>query len=275
MDTRYPAILSFHKIISRVKSAETEGEVVIKAFIFDLDGTLVETERLKAISYARAAVELCPDCTTEDEVIAGFKDVVGRPRAEVAQSLVKRFELEDAAKSRLAEFGVSSPWEVYEQIRLRIYQQILSDPQVIKDSIWPETVDLLHDVHRKGYKTGLATVSHTTEACKILNILGLASEFDFIATIDDVQHGKPDPEIYLLISRELGVPPKECLVIEDSLPGIKSALAAGMWVIAVTTPFTRDSVHAAGVLDERWIVDDHSKLASMVQNMLYERSKDE
>jgi len=48
--------------------------------IFDLDGTLVQTERLKALSYARAAVELCPHAISEAEVVEAFKDVVGLPR---------------------------------------------------------------------------------------------------------------------------------------------------------------------------------------------------
>lgn len=247
---------------------------MIKAFIFDLDGTLVQTERLKAISYARAAVELCPSCATEEEVIDAFKDVVGLSRAEVAQALMARFGLEDAAKEHMAEFGVSSPWQVYVQIRLRIYEQMLSDPEVVRDSQYPETIALLHDVRSKGYKTGLATVSHSSEACRVLYILGLVPEFDFIATVDDVEHSKPSPELYLLLSKELNVPPNQCLVIEDSLPGIESALTAGMWCIAATNPFTKESVHNAGALDSRWIVDDHSKLASVVQKMLDERSKD-
>jgi len=57
---------------------------MIRAVVFDLDGTLVQTERLKAISYARAAVALCPYSVGEDEVIEAFQDVVGLPRLEVA-----------------------------------------------------------------------------------------------------------------------------------------------------------------------------------------------
>ena len=53
---------------------------MIDTMIFDLDGTLVQTEKLKARSYAQAAVELCPDCTTYDAVVEGYKDVVGRSR---------------------------------------------------------------------------------------------------------------------------------------------------------------------------------------------------
>jgi phosphoglycolate phosphatase-like HAD superfamily hydrolase len=71
---------------------------VISAVLFDLDGTLVETEELKALSYARAAVELRPDTVREEDVISAYADdLVGHPRQEVATALVQRFGLEEAA----------------------------------------------------------------------------------------------------------------------------------------------------------------------------------
>ena len=95
----------------------TGGVRIIRAFIFDLDGTLVETEELKALSYARAAVELRPDLD-EAEVVEAFKDFVGRSRQEVAAGLVRRFGLEEATRSRMAGFGVNTPWQVYIRVRL-------------------------------------------------------------------------------------------------------------------------------------------------------------
>ena len=88
---------------------------MIRAMIFDLDGTLVQTERLKAISYAQAAVELRPDTVTEAAVMATFREVVGLSRNEVAQTLVERFDLgiEEASarmpKTALAIWRPTSP----------------------------------------------------------------------------------------------------------------------------------------------------------------------
>jgi len=65
------------------------GADVIRAFVFDLDGTLVETEKLKALSYARAATELRPELN-EGEVVAAFGDFVGLSRQEVAVGLMRR-----------------------------------------------------------------------------------------------------------------------------------------------------------------------------------------
>ncbi len=114
-------------------------------------------------------------------------------------------------------------------------------------------------------------MSRCKQAQRVLEALDLADAFDFVATRDDVERGKPDPEIYQLVARELDVPPAECLVIEDSPSGVKAALAAGMWCVAVTTPFTRQRIHAKGLLDERWIVDDPDTLPDVVQQMVVEQ----
>ncbi len=215
---------------------------MIKALIFDLDGTLVQTEVLKAESYARAAVEL-DGSLTEDEVIEAFKDYVGLSRKEVAMGLLKRFKLERAAGMRMREFHVHTPWQAYVDIRLDTYFKMISDPAILKAHLCPYNLGLLKWARGRGYPTGLGTMSHRKEADRVLDVLGIRSEFDFIATIQDVEHGKPDPEIYNLLAGELKVPHADCLVVEDSASGVEAALAAGMNCIAVTTDFTREGVH--------------------------------
>lgn len=79
-----------------------------RAVVFDLDGTLVQTELLKASSYAQAAHELRSEIDPAD-VERAFKDVVGKSRHEVASTLLSRFDLEDAASRRMTEFGVQTP----------------------------------------------------------------------------------------------------------------------------------------------------------------------
>ena len=81
---------------------------MIKALIFDLDGTLVQTETLKAISYARAAVDLGKGHFSDADVIEAFKEVVGLPRQEVARALLERFQIEEAAAAKMSEFDVLS-----------------------------------------------------------------------------------------------------------------------------------------------------------------------
>ena len=241
---------------------------MIQAVIFDLDGTLVQTERLKAISYARAAIELRPGEISESQVIEAFKEVVGLSRQEVAVALMQRLGLEEPARKHMDEFGVTTPWQAYVQVRLRIYETMLADPKVLQSHQWPYTVSLLHKVRQRGYPTGLATMSYCTQVQRVLEILNLSNSFDFVASRDDVEHSKPNPEIYLMVARELAISPAHCLVIEDSPAGVKAALAAGMSCIAVTTPFTRQAIHTGKLLDNRWIVDDPGTLLSVVEEMI-------
>lgn len=238
---------------------------MIEAVIFDLDGTLVKTERLKAISYARAAVELCPYTITENEVIEAFKDVVGLSRHEVAQTLVDRFDLNDIARQRMDELGVTTPWQAYVQVRLKIYEDMLSDPDTIRNNQWEHTVAILNHAREHSCKTALATMSYRQQVQRVLEILDFQDKFDFVATRDDVEHGKPHPEIYNLVARELNILPERCLVLEDSPSGVKAAVAANMHVVAVSTPFTQDGLHQLDVIDPTWIVDDPTTLTNVVQ----------
>ena len=245
---------------------------MIRAFVFDLDGTLVETEKLKALSYARAATELRPDLD-EGEVTEAFKDLVGLSRQEVAVGLMRRFGLEDAARTRMVEFGVDTPWQAYVQIRLRIYETLLADPELVLAQSYRHNIALLRSVRRKRFLTALATQSHREQARRVLDILELTDEFDAVVTRDDVEHGKPDPEMHLLAARELGVGPGECLAIEDSPAGVRAALAAGAEVVAVTTDLTRQKFRDTDLLDRCHVVDYPRALPGVVRRLIGERGK--
>ncbi len=239
--------------------------MTIRAMIFDLDGTLVQTEKLKAISYARAVQDLCSDKVSEAQVIEAYKNVVGLPRKQVAQSLVEQFALEAQARACMSDFGVKTPWQAFIQVRLQHYEGMLADPDIILDNQWPFNLQVLEQARVEACKTGLATMSRCPQATRVLEVLDLVDAFDFIATRDDVKRGKPDPEIYLLAAQALDVVPSRCLVLEDSPSGVRAALAAGMHCIAVTTPFTKESIPALNLLEDEWIVQQHDRVLSVVR----------
>ena len=247
---------------------------MIKALIFDLDGTLVQTEVLKAESYAKAAVELNPSLT-EDEVVEGFKDFVGLSRKEVAKGLLNRFDLSDAASARMKEFEVAKPWQAFVDIRMETYFQMISDPEILKDHLCPYNLGLLKWAKQEGYPTGLGTMSHRREAYRVLDVLNIRSDFDVISTIQDVEHGKPDPEIYNLLAEELRVSHPEALAIEDSSSGIKAALAARISCIAVPSDFTRVGVHKLPADDSLRIVDNPPDLLETVKDFISELNSPE
>ncbi len=261
-----------HGMLSRARACShgirKGGERVIEAWIFDLDGTLVQTERLKALSYARAAIELRPGEIDEDEVLEAFKQVVGRSRQEVAEALLERFGLREAARARVEQYGVHEPWQAFVQIRLGYYHAMLEDPQVLLANQWPHNMALLQAARQAGCKVALVTMSTCEQARHVLRALRLAKAFDFVATRDDVEFGKPNPEIYHLALRALKVPADRAVAIEDSAVGVQAALAAGVHVVAVATPFTREGLHALGSLPPEWIVDEAQALPQVVQRIV-------
>jgi beta-phosphoglucomutase len=242
------------------------------AAIFDLDGTLVQTEVLKARSYARAAVELSGALSAQ-EVIVAYDDMVGHAREEVAAALLARFDLGTHAERRMRELGASSPLEAYMTLRLRIYEAMIADERLIREQEYPWSTALLRDVRRSGYPVGIATMSHRKQAVLVLEQLGLTDDVDVLVTREDVRQPKPAPEIYLLIAGRLGVEPRECFVLEDSLPGVLAANDAGMCCLAITNDMTRDAIHRAQVLPAGRVVDDPSRLREVAWALLGDLAK--
>ncbi len=240
----------------------------IKAVLFDLDGTLVQTEHLKALSYAKAAVTLSPKTINENEVIEAFKEVVGRSRFEVAEMLLDRFNLHEAAHQQIESTYANSELDAFIRIRLDFYGRMIDDPLIIQKSMWPHNIAQLYNAVSMGLKTGLATMSHREQVSRVLDVLSLTNCFDFIATRDDVARGKPDPEIYHLVISNLQVEPEQCLVFEDSVSGVEAALAAGMHVIAISTPFTRTMLDEANLLPQEQLIHDPQELPEIVDRYL-------
>lgn len=245
---------------------------MITAVIFDLDGTLVQTESLKAQSYAQAAADLRPGVAPQD-VVKAYDQCIGRPRNEVAQTLLDQFGLHDAAAARASSLGVATPLDAFLAIRIRDYEAMLADTALLKRQEYPYATALLRRVRADGYATALTTVSHAAQAFIVLDALGLRREFDVIVTVDDVAHAKPDPELYLAAASRLRRPPTVCLAIEDSLPGVQAAVAAGMRCVAVANELTRDALHAAAPLPGEQIVDDPSRLDAVATAVLTTREE--
>ncbi|MBI3150689.1 MAG: HAD family phosphatase [Chloroflexi bacterium] len=241
---------------------------MIRAIIFDLDGTLLATEQLKAESLARAAVQLKPGAFSEADAILAFEDFVGGSREEVSKGMLQRFGLEDAARIRMAEFSANEPWQVYTRLRLRIFEEFLADESVLKKAAWTHNIDLLNKVRAEQCKVGLATMSYCPQVQRYLHALGLENAFDFIATREDVENPKPDPEIYLLVAKALDVPPAECMIVEDSVAGVRAGLAAGSLVLAVATPLTKRKLHESGLLDDHHIVDRPEDLQETIAHLM-------
>ena len=258
----------------RVANGDTEaGSIVIRAILFDLDGTLVQSEKLKAISYAMAVQRLRGLPEPDPQAVEAYREVVGSSRSVASQHVMERLGLEADLRPLMAEYGVSDPQEVLTSMRRAIYDQMVSDPQVLRDNQWPHTISLLRTAKETHCRTALATMSYRQEALHVLRALDLERSLDVVLTREDVQQPKPDPEIYLLAAQKLGVPPGECLVLEDSPAGVQAGVAAGANVIALATPFTTAGLHKSGVLDHAWIVHDPEALLDVLRDRIREHDR--
>ena len=246
---------------------------MIRAIMFDLDGTLVQTEKLKALSYAIAVQRLLGLAEPDPRAIEAYREIVGATRDAASTNVMDSLALEDYLRPLMAQYGVSEPRDVLTAMRKAIYDDMVADPQVIRDSQWPHTIGLLRIAKETSCCTAIATMSHRTEALHVLRSLDLEQTLDLVLTREDVQNPKPDPEIYLLAAHTLEVPPDECLVLEDSPTGVRAGVAAGMNVVAIATPFTIAGLHSSQVLDHPWVVHDPSELLGVVQERIDEHNR--
>lgn len=116
-------------------------------------------------------------------------------------------------------------------------------------------VDFLKSLKAHGIRISVGSSGNTRNVNFVLSRCHIAEYFDAIADGDMISHGKPDPEVYLLAAKLLGLDPSECVVVEDAPVGIEAARRAGMAVVALATTFTRDRIPDYDIL-----VDDFTQL---------------
>ncbi len=244
---------------------------MIRAIRFDLDGVVVQSEKLKAQAYAMAVQRLRGLAEPDPRAIEAYRTIVGASREVAARFVIDELKLEPDLRPLMAEYGVSEPHQVLTEIRTGIYNEIVEDPQVLRDNQWPHTVSLLRLAKESGCRTGLATSSALDMTLHALRALDLERSLDLVLTREDVQKPKPDPEIYLLAAKRFELPPEELLVVEDSANGVRAAVAAGTNVIAFATPFTTKSLHETKVVEHDRILHESDKLLDMARRVIEEQ----
>ncbi len=246
---------------------------MIRAIIFDLDGVLVQTEKMKAYSYALAVARIRNLSEPDIQAVEAFKEIIGSARDVASRHVMERLGLEKELRPMMAEYGVSQPWQVLTVIRMGIYRKMAADPEVLWKNRWPHSLELLRLAKENFCGTALVTMSRRQEVMHVLRSLGIERQLDVVLTAEDISHPKPDPEIYLLAARKLGVPPEECLVLEDSVNGVKAAKAAGTNVVAIATPYTSAGLHKSRIVDDAWIVHQPEKLVALVRKRIEEHNR--
>jgi beta-phosphoglucomutase len=183
-----------------------------KAVIFDLDGVLIDSAEPHHQSWRLLAKELGQDVTAEQ-----FAASFGRQNRDIIPMLFGP-DLDD----RVGELSARKEELYRELVRGRL-------PAI------PGGAELVGECRRAGLKLAIGSSTPRANIDLALDELGLADCFDVIVSDADVARGKPDPEVFLTAARRLGVPPRDCVVIEDAPSGVQAALAAGMKVVGLTT----------------------------------------
>jgi HAD superfamily hydrolase (TIGR01509 family) len=214
----------------RLNTPGSQEFFMVKAVLFDLCSTLLRTDQLQALSYARAALELRPDLIEED-VTEAYKKSAGRLCQETAEALMLRFDLEAEARKQMPEWHARHPWQAFARLRYQYYQAMLESPDALRRHLWAPIRPLLSQLRDQECKVGLVTMTNYTEAWRFLGSIRLKDAFDLVVARDDVERSKPDPEIYLLAAQQLELATPECLIVEGTwvVSEQPSLRAQGCW----------------------------------------------
>lgn len=205
----------------------------IRAVIFDLDGTLVDSMWMwKAIDIeylGRFGIPLPPTLQ---------QDIEGMSFSETAVYFKERFQLPDSIQQ------IKDDWN-----------QMAWDKYTHAVPLKPGARSFVEKCRAKGIKLGIATSNSRELVDNVIKALQLQDFFDCIMTSCDVTRGKPAPDVYLAVAQRLNIPPEYCLVFEDIIPGIQAGINAGMRTCAVEDEYSKADAAQKAALADYYITD--------------------
>ncbi len=184
----------------------------ITAVLFDMDGLVLDTEKLYTRFWQEAA------------------NVLGYPMTK-EQALGMRSLNRGAGLAKMQSyFGPSVDYDRIRNKRIELMDAFVEQEGVV---LKPGIHELLLFLKERGIKTAIATSSPMERTLLYLGSVGLQNSFDELVSGYMVEKGKPEPDIYLYAAKKLGVKPEECMVLEDSPAGILAAYRAGCLPVMV------------------------------------------
>ena len=185
-----------------------------KGFIFDLDGVIVDTAKYHYLAWKKLANELGFEFTKEQNEL--FKGVSRKRCLEILLEIGHRTATQE-------EFDT---WMIEKNVDYLKYIENMDASEILPDV--PKVLEFL-----KGQNIPIALGSASKNAQPILEKVGLLHYFDTIVDGNNVTKAKPDPEVFLLAAKQLGVNANDCVVFEDAVAGIEAANAAKMISIGI------------------------------------------
>ncbi len=197
-----------------------------KAVIFDWDGTLADSRESILASFHGA-----------------LQEVVG---IDVGDEFIERRIGVGAAwtfKEILASKGLAEDENVVRRLVEAKVRIAVEKANLVK--LFPGAIEILESLKGK-IKIGLASMNNRQVIDRLLSVLGISGFFDAVITVDEVKKSKPDPEIFLKTAAQLNNKPENCVVLEDSIFGVKAAKAGKMKCIAVAQgAYTKEELAGA------------------------------
>ncbi len=184
----------------------------LEAIIFDMDGLMLDTERVARSAWQRAMADW--GCTISDDI---YLQIVGR-------------DAQDTVAILQGVYGADFPVRAVRQRKQQYLEEHIARHGV---PMKPGLMELLDLADALPLRKAVASSTERALVTRKLTLAGLADRFDAVICGDEVENGKPAPDIFLAAASRLGVPPERCLALEDSEPGIRAACAAGMTPIMV------------------------------------------
>lgn len=185
---------------------------MINSVIFDMDGVLFDTETISDRAWIIAAEKL-----GIGDIGEAVRDCVGMNSKDIEHYFRKHY-------------GEKFPQEEFLKVSRQTMKDIISKEGLpVKKGLY----EVLEFLKGNGFRIALATSTSRESTESHLKMAGIGEYFDAIVTGDTVKRGKPDPEIYRRAVQELGATEKECIAVEDSYNGIRSASRAGLKVIMI------------------------------------------
>lgn len=216
----------------------------IKAAIFDLDGTLVDSMWLW------------------DKIDTTYLKSLGIDKPSNLKKEITHLSFDKTAEYFKSRFNIPHSIESI----LKTWYNMSYDEYTNNIKLKPGAKEFLQHLHNKKIKIGLATSNSMVlvETClKSNNIFDL---FDKITLTSEVSRDKSYPDVYLLAAERLGVSPKNCIVFEDILPAIHGAKSAGMKVIAVNDePYTPPDDKAKIIKEADFYIEDYNELLNKIK----------
>lgn len=217
------------------------GVSMIKAVLFDMDGVIAETEHVHVEAEKQTLLKYGVQIT-EDEL----HRYTGTTAKQMFMELIAKYKLDTTFEKIFKE---------KEEIMFKLLE---IDTQPVKG-----VIELISKLKEKHVKLAVASSSHRRLVRYVLRKLEITRLFDSIISAEDVAHGKPNPEIFLMSAKRLKVSPTECLVVEDAKLGVEAAKEAGMKCLGYRNPHSgNQDLSKADIVTDDFSSLDVQKLLS-------------